>query len=219
MNNLLEWMHQSWRNRFVKGLHSVETIFINEKDQLRVFKNNAWYLGYGLNINEPGQIEVCEFDNRLGYTVESHFHILGHEGCKISKFGLGLVSEVNYYTEDDYSSSESLVGAVIDGVLYGEINSILPDNQTIIKDFNLLAIYPNPFNSEITIKYHLNKHTSLNIEIFDLRGYLIEELVKEKQIPGVYSISWIPINVSSGIYFVYIKTDAMIEVNKVVYLK
>jgi hypothetical protein len=60
------------------------------------------------------------------------------------------------------------------------------------KSISLSQNYPNPFNPSTTIDYSVPSGESLPIqlEIYDLRGRHIRNLVNEKKQPGHYSVHW-----------------------------
>lgn len=83
----------------------------------------------------------------------------------------------------------------------------LYNNNVIPKSMALEYNYPNPFNSNTTIKYSINKPESVTISIYNSIGEEIIELINNKHNPGYYEIQWagtdnFNFQVSSGIYFV-----------------
>ena len=75
----------------------------------------------------------------------------------------------------------------------------------------LLANYPNPFNPETWIPYHLSKDAEVIVRIYDMRGVAVRKLVLGHQAAGVYesrgrAAYWDGRNsygelVASGVYF------------------
>ena len=75
----------------------------------------------------------------------------------------------------------------------------------------LLPNYPNPFNPETWIPYHLATEADVTLTIYDVRGSVVRELVLGHQPAGVYqskhrAASWdgknqIGEHVASGLYF------------------
>jgi len=70
----------------------------------------------------------------------------------------------------------------------------LPEN------FSLYQNYPNPFNPSTAINFDIPKTGNVKLEIFDLSGKLIEELLNEEKGAGTYSVNFNAENLSSGIY-------------------
>ena len=75
----------------------------------------------------------------------------------------------------------------------------------------LLPNYPNPFNPETWIPYHLAKDANVTLTIYDVRGSTVRELSLGHQPAGVYesrgrAVYWdgknqIGEKVASGLYF------------------
>ena len=83
---------------------------------------------------------------------------------------------------------------------------------------------PNPFNSSVTLKYHLNNDTMVNITIYDMVGRVVKTLVKSSQTAGFKSIQWNATNdrnepVSAGLYLYTIQAGEFRQTKKMVLLK
>ncbi|MBN1632618.1 MAG: T9SS type A sorting domain-containing protein [Ignavibacteria bacterium] len=67
--------------------------------------------------------------------------------------------------------------------------------------------YPNPFNPETNIEFSLPNSDLVNLSIYDINGKLISTILNQKVESGYYNYKFIaPPNLSSGIYFVTLKT-------------
>jgi len=72
-------------------------------------------------------------------------------------------------------------------------------------DFHLYQNFPNPFNAQTTLSYRLNQPQKVIINIYNLQGEFITNLVDACQQPGYYRIAWNGttsngLSVSSGLY-------------------
>ena len=93
----------------------------------------------------------------------------------------------------------------------------------------LLANYPNPFNPETWIPYHLAESTDVRVNIYDAQGTLVRVLTVGHQSAGYYTSRsraayWDGRNalgerVASGIYFYQLQTDEISPLRKMVILK
>ncbi len=88
----------------------------------------------------------------------------------------------------------------------------------------LFANYPNPFKSQTTIRYALPKESKVSLQIYDISGRLIRNLINQSQPTGVYTIKWDGKNeygedVSSGIYFCKLQTDKDTWLKKLTIIK
>ena len=93
----------------------------------------------------------------------------------------------------------------------------------------LLANYPNPFNPETWIPYHLANPSNVRITIYDTRGVVVRRLDLGHQREGYYTnrsraAYWDGRNdfgepVASGIYFYQFQADNMSLLRKMLILK
>ena len=77
-----------------------------------------------------------------------------------------------------------------------------------------LSNYPNPFNSETTISFSLPKSDNISLEVFNIRGQLVETLVTGHREAGEHSAIWDAEDISSGIYFYRILTSDFTDTKK-----
>ena len=99
----------------------------------------------------------------------------------------------------------------------------------IPKDTMLLANYPNPFNPETWIPYHLANPSDVRITIYDARGTVIRHLDLGHQREGYYTSRsragyWDGRNavgerVASGVYFYQLQADNVSRLRKMIIVK
>ncbi len=85
--------------------------------------------------------------------------------------------------------------------------------------FQVSAAYPNPFNPTTSISYTLPEISKVTIEVYDISGRLVAELLKAVRPAGNYNTTWDAGGLASGIYLVRLKTDQYSSIQKVVLLK
>lgn len=80
------------------------------------------------------------------------------------------------------------------------------------------GVYPNPFTQLAQISYTLTENSTVRIELYDLTGKLVEQLVNEPQMTGTYSleIDAKALSLSQGMYFVKVQMGNQTWVEKVV---
>lgn len=96
------------------------------------------------------------------------------------------------------------------------------DHRNIIPTkYNLKPAYPNPFNPMTTISYAvpLDMAGELSLQVFDLKGRLIETLVQGNVQPGSHTIHWNAAQFPSGMYFVQLKAEKFSKTQKLILLK
>ena len=100
---------------------------------------------------------------------------------------------------------------VADAVRWVGLNEELTSNETFLsqtpKSFELLRVYPNPFNPSTQIEYSLEQAGTVRLEVFDLQGRLVESLVNTQQQSGTHRIQWLASSQSTGLYFVRIQFE------------
>ena len=85
-------------------------------------------------------------------------------------------------------------------------------NKLTQNGFELDQNQPNPFNSSTRISYSIPKQTSVSLQIFNMKGELVETLQDGLQQAGNYSVEWSGLNnsgirVSPGIYFYRLQAE------------
>ena len=80
-------------------------------------------------------------------------------------------------------------------------SKVIETEVAVPKNFQLSQNYPNPFNPSTKINYSLPFDSKVILEIYNLTGERICQLVNEDQSAGYYSVDFIASNLSSGIYF------------------
>ena len=123
------------------------------------------------------------------------------------------------YTESDGSLKYRQAIAILESVL-----ASLHSDKTV-----LLANYPNPFNPETWIPYHLGKSVNVQINIYDAYGIVVRHLELGHQSAGDHTnrsqaAYWDGYNdfgerVASGVYFYQLQADTVSPMRKMVILK
>ncbi|MYA70515.1 hypothetical protein F4Y19_10590 [Candidatus Poribacteria bacterium] len=95
---------------------------------------------------------------------------------------------------------------------------LLTEMRAIPETTALLPNYPNPFNPETWIPYHLAKDAEVTLTIYSVRGVAVRELTLGHQTAGVYQSKhraayWDGKNqlgekVASGVYFYTLSTES-----------
>jgi hypothetical protein len=98
------------------------------------------------------------------------------------------------------------------------------DQVQLPKEFELRQNYPNPFNPTTVIQYALPKTSEVKIQIYNILGQKVRNLVDESQKPGYKMIHWDGKDdsgkeVSSGVYFYRIEAGNFVKCKKMILLK
>ncbi|MBT5270479.1 MAG: T9SS type A sorting domain-containing protein [Candidatus Marinimicrobia bacterium] len=101
------------------------------------------------------------------------------------------------------------------------------DTGTDLRPANVLLhkAFPNPFNPEVNLSFTLGKSgEELSLEIFDVRGTLIQTLSSGYHEMGSHNFLWSGINserntVSSGVYLVRLSTGSTNQIQRVALIR
>lgn len=99
------------------------------------------------------------------------------------------------------------------------IGHLAPDPVQKLVSFSLDQNFPNPFNSSTTIKFEIFKSGLFTISIYNIRGEKIQTLMSENLQPGRHSVQWRADDLSSGIYFVKMKNEGLVLIERVLLIK
>ena len=95
------------------------------------------------------------------------------------------------------------------------------NNDTLLTptEFTVLQNFPNPFNSGTKISYYLTEDGIVEIDLFDILGNKVAELVNSVEPEGWNTIYFNPKGLSSGVFLLRAESTNRVEVKKLLYLK
>ena len=102
-------------------------------------------------------------------------------------------------------------------VTYGALGK--NDDVTLPSNFALHPVYPNPFNPSATISFDIPDVSRVELNIYDVKGSLVEILLKDNMKPGKHHYNWEPQGLSSGVYFMRLTTANQTFTQKATYIK
>ncbi len=86
-----------------------------------------------------------------------------------------------------------------------------------LADILNLQVYPNPFKEKTLLKYSLPKESNVKIEVFNIIGDKVIELIDARQSPGMHSlnIEAPQLNNANGLYYVKVSVDNSYIIRKI----
>jgi len=142
--------------------------------------------------------------------------------------GEGVVAELVFRPIGDIENS---LFDIANGVVFdpNQLQNIVGtpgslEVRAIPTSFALNQNFPNPFNPETTISYDLADGGRVELEIYNVMGQMVNQLVSEEQAAGRYRVVWdgsdaVGRNVASGVYFYRLNTTQFNAVRKLMLLK
>ena len=128
-----------------------------------------------------------------------------------------------------YSKDQGVTGgddcAWIDYIIFPNLATEGNSYNQVVTSAALIGNYPNPFNPTTTIKFSTTNSNELTrIEIYNLKGQKVKQLVNAQLSAGEHSVIWNGTDdngkaVSSGVYFYKLKTDKKEISKKMLLLK
>jgi len=88
-----------------------------------------------------------------------------------------------------------------------------------INRFELLQNYPNPFNPTTQISFNLPRASITTVEVYNVRGQLLETLLNEHLAEGKHTTNWDASDYPSGVYFYRLNSGERSQSKKMMLLK
>ncbi len=108
----------------------------------------------------------------------------------------------------------------VDGVnIIFSVTGVEDRNSAVPASDILFQNYPNPFNPVTTIEYELSKGSNVRLDVYNILGEKVTELVNTFQKPGRYKVDWDAKNLASGIYFYSVEAGEFRDTKKLILLK
>ncbi|MFA4923549.1 MAG: M4 family metallopeptidase, partial [Ignavibacteriaceae bacterium] len=164
-----------------------------------------------------------------GLTVNSDFYVsVKYDGINRPYIGAALPPG-NGRAYESNGSAWAILGSPYDYTLYmrATVQTLtgVYDISTQVPDkFEVFQNYPNPFNPSTSITYSLPKSETVTLNVYDIVGRKIAELVNNLQNPGTYKVTWngknsSGENIASGIYFYELNAGTFKSIKKMILLK
>jgi hypothetical protein len=137
--------------------------------------------------------------------------------------------ELSVVTQHTLLASPPLVHSTLDALIYfavscGCTSSVSEEEILELAQFALSQNYPNPFNQTTSIGFTLSRSGFVSLDIYDILGRKVRNLVSENMSSGYNSVLWDGTNdsgqdVASGIYFYQVKAGDSSDTRRLVLLK
>ena len=185
-----------------------------------------------LTLEETNYVTVAE-EVTLTWNLEElpdHMELVLMDNATDAETHLDQESEYVFTTEPKGSFSAIYDGPIGTYPVLGEPRFTLNvtydaldqnEDATLPSGFALHPAYPNPFNPSTTITFDVpaqSRH-AVSLQLYDIKGQLVETLVNEVFPAGSHSMQWNPVNLSSGVYIVQLKAGETVFNQKITYIK
>ena len=135
-----------------------------------------------------------------------------------------------FFTLATYSTNDG--GGLLQQLPAGNENATIEPNENVGFKLNYLIsntespetplrffvgqAYPNPFNPKCQLSVNLAESSRLQVDIYDIKGRHVQELVNRDYSAGVHILSWNAENYPSGIYLARISNGPEYQVRRLI---
>ena len=200
-------------------------------------------LHQGIILNEGNPSIDIEVYNHSGYTQDYSYVLQDdkfwvetiEDTVRIPAYdNVTLTFDINEFSETDFIESSSILNSYMMNDVNFNIKPIYHQysgksfNKTLLLDSSILSIpesyhlnaaFPNPFNSTVNINFTVPDYDEISIDIYNLNGRLLTNLIDHYYYPGYHSINWNAKSYPSGVYFIKMQASDFLETQKVMLLK
>jgi hypothetical protein len=104
------------------------------------------------------------------------------------------------------------------------VTAIDEETGIVLRNPNLRANYPNPFNPTTTLVFELPKQMKVKLIVYDVLGRQVRTLINGPSKPGIHQVIWNAtsdngVSVSSGVYFYRLTTENYDKTMKMVLMR
>lgn len=186
--------------------------------------NYLWHTQYGdsarvFKIDPATGAVLSSFDSPANYMLGIAWEGTYLAGIDVTSQTLYRINPVDGEVVDNYPWPVPYpLGLYFDGEDYWNVSGSIEHggNQAIYRvsletgikeiigpptSITFIESYPNPFNSSTQIYYFLPHGSTVLLDIYNISGQRVENLVNRYQDGGKYLINWRPSGLTSGIYF------------------
>ncbi len=102
-----------------------------------------------------------------------------------------------------------------------EVPSALAQNDPqVLRSFQILKVYPNPFNPQVTLEFSLEIPASVSLSVFNAKGQKVADLLRQKRLAaGNHSVNWTANQYASGLYYFKLTANGRYRVEKALLIK
>ncbi|MCO6472917.1 MAG: S8 family serine peptidase [Melioribacteraceae bacterium] len=98
-------------------------------------------------------------------------------------------------------------------------SNVIEAEITAPDKFELYQNYPNPFNPVTQIKFTIPEEADVKINLYDITGRLVKNIVNQKLVPGIHYLEIDGTNLASGVYIVRMQTEQSVKQIKINLIK
>ena len=124
-----------------------------------------------------------------------------------------------HFDLDLYGQGYAAAGPFLNGIVIDRTQGLGFESERLPETFALGEVYPNPFNSTLTIPIFSSDNQNITIDIIDILGRRVVTLIDNQPLEKQSKIIWESDKISSGIYFVRLSKSNEYQLKRVSLVK
>ena len=156
------------------------------------------------------------------YFLTNHSPELGYSIMEFARSGELAADTISIILNAELKDISLLYQLINDEKQIVQKGTVNVNGTNLPTKMALYPAYPNPFNPTTTIRFDIPENeiqNSVTLNIYDLRGRLVETLAKGAMLPGRYSMKWHANQYASGMYFARLIYGEKVKTQKILLLK
>jgi len=154
------------------------------------------------------------------------------ENTAVPVMGKDLTDETFGYAEDGDQIRFEIYSVATDNIiklkgqserwsslLVSGVNKLTGSSIEIPQVLTISPAYPNPFNPVTKFTFGLPNDGNVEVNVFDVNGKLISNLVNNYMNAGSYEVEWNGLNQPSGMYLIKVQYNSEIRTEKIMLVK
>ena len=164
------------------------------RDKIVFFENNSGAKTLkSKTINDDGALT----NDELYYNSSNELNLFAS-----TKNFSAIEQEGSFYAWCEKSENQETLKLFVDLTTIGSIEEDNTQRSAV-----LINNYPNPFNPSTNIEFILNKSSQVKLEIFNIKGEIIKQVMESKLDKGKYNFDFNGQNLNSGSYLFRVTTE------------
>ena len=223
----------------MSGNYQITEEDINNTDQDDVYKTSLNRVAsYKVRVPRGIYSVIMKLsENHYNMTGDRSFDVFAEDSMWISNLDVYALANVHnafdttlsgirvddgildlYFSAINYGAGYEYAGPFLNGLEIHLLEELSVKNIEPT-EFFISSPFPNPFNNQLIIPIELKKESHLVVNVFNIRGQLMETIHKGRLLKGVYNLKWNAKNMSSGLYLIQIKINNQVQHEKSILLK
>ncbi|MBT8390666.1 MAG: T9SS type A sorting domain-containing protein, partial [Ignavibacteria bacterium] len=196
------------------------TMYLNTEVDIRGVQlefSESDYVPDGIEINTDLGGAYYNYDDEILSIL-----LYDRKGEKIIKAGNNFVAYIPFsitYPENLELQNLILIDVNRQRLKDSQFEIIYEYPPSLPLDYELYQNYPNPFNTQTTIEFSIPEAAYVTLNIYNLLGEKIFELVRTSLNAGKYKYQWNAGSVPTGLYIYELRTERFRSTKKMLLLK